>query len=77
MINDCNDDARYEENARYDSCAYSALDADSEGRNDEALIEATGGANGWDDILADADGAGRVSDDVLDDFVDGNLIGGL
>ena len=28
----------------------------------------------WDDILADEDGAGRVSDDVFDDFIDGSLI---
>ncbi len=28
----------------------------------------------WDDILVDEDGAGRVSDDVFDDFIDGSLI---
>jgi len=74
MINDCNDDARYEENARYDSCAYSALDADSEARNDNAIVADPDDANSWDDVWADNAWGGRVSDDDFVDFVDGNAI---
>jgi hypothetical protein len=54
-----------------------------QGNANNAVLQACDGSAGsahdyfdddpaaWQDILADEDGAGRVSDEALDDFVDG------